>query len=171
LVNSRYKLGLRAAKTALAVFICLLFSLLLHRPDGLFSTLAAVICMQHTYKETFNKGLHRLLGTFIGGVIGFVSLEALKNLSDYVNIICVFLAPVCLLIIIYICNLINHKSSAQIACVVLLSVLANHVHIELGDTLIYVINRILDTSMGVVIAMLVNSLIFPIEEHQVKNKK
>ncbi len=158
----RYRLGLRALKSAIAVFLCLLIGMLLKRSELLLASIAALICMQPTYDETYKMGLYRLIGTSIGGAVGLCVLLIVKLLpcKEYINYISLILAPFCVLTVIYICNVINHKSSIVIGCIVTLSVIVQWSDSTYSNTSMYVINRVLDTSMGVVIAMLVNRFLF-----------
>ena len=161
---TEYRLGLRAAKTAIAVFLCLLLSMLLNRSDQLFSSIAAIICMQKTYGESFEEGLHRLIGTVLGGVVGYIAI-ILTQFFSYKEIINMFLSPLCILIVIYICNVIKKTDSVVIGCIVVLSVITP-MDLTISDKLMYVSDRVLDTSAGIIIAMLVNRYIFPCKERK-----
>ncbi len=157
-MNPRYKLGLRAIKTAISVFLCLLISIIFNRSDVLLGSIAAIICIQPTYSETFLTGIRRLVGTLIGGIIGYLILLLthnlpLKSFSD------LLIAPISILIVIYICNLINYPESVVISCIVVLSVVMWPTE-NVTDTLMYVINRVIDTSLGIIIAMFVNKFTF-----------
>lgn len=158
-LNGGYKIGFRAIKTAIAVFLCLVISFLLKKEDAFFSSIAAIICMQQTNDETFKAGLHRLVGTTLGGIIGYVVLEIISSLPVYYDVLNIFLIPACVLLVIYLCNAINKKSSVGIGCIVLVSILSD-LDRSTQDTLLYVINRVIDTSIGIVIAMLVNRFLF-----------
>lgn len=161
-MNQQYKLGLRAAKSAIAVFLCLLIAMIFKRSELLLASIAAIICMQPTYNETYKTGLYRLVGTSIGGFLGLIvllitKLIPYKECVGYVNLL---LAPVCVLAVIYICNVIDHKNSIVIGCIVVLSVIVERSDSAYSNTFMYIINRVLDTSMGVVVAMVVNRFMF-----------
>lgn len=158
MINPKYKLGLRAVKTAIAVFFCLLLSVLFSRSDALIASIAAIICMQQTYNKTYNTGLHRLIGTMIGGIIGYLFLLGVQYVphKDYVSIV---VAPICILVVIYICNFINRKDSIVIGCIVVLSVVIQFDYTD-GDTFMYVVNRVIDTCIGIVVAMIINRFCF-----------
>lgn len=157
-MNKKYKLGLRAIKTAISVFLCLLIAFIFNRTDTLFASIAAIICLQPTYNETFNSGLQRLVGTLIGGVVGYLILLAIYKLP-FKEITTLFVAPIAILTVIYICNVINQPSSVSISCIVVLSVVM-WPNGNISDSFLYVVNRVLDTSMGIVVAMLVNRFTF-----------
>ena len=57
-MNLGYKLGLRAIKTAISVFLCLLIAYILNRTDTLFASIAAIICLQPTYNKTFSSKIN-----------------------------------------------------------------------------------------------------------------
>lgn len=157
-MNPEYKLGLRAIKTAIAVFLCLLLSLILKRNDNLFACIAAIICLKPTYHKTFNSGLSRFVGTLLGGVIGYLLLLMIYKMP-FKEITTLSVAPFAILLVIYICNLIGLPASVEISCIVVLSVLT-WPDGNTSDSLMYVVNRVLDTSMGIVVAMFVNRFMF-----------
>ena len=163
-MNKKYKLGLRAIKTAISVFLCLLIAFIFNRTDTLFASIAAIICLLPTYNETFNSGLQRRVGTLIGGVVGYLILLAIYKLP-FKEITTLFVAPIAILTVIYICNVINQPSSVSISCIVVLSVVM-WPNGNISDSFLYVVNRVLDTSMGIVVAMLVNRFTFV--KHSIK---
>ena len=69
-INTDYKIGLRAIKTAIAVFVCAVISMFLNHQDVFCACIASVICMEQTYEETVITGINRFIGTVIGGFIG-----------------------------------------------------------------------------------------------------
>lgn len=158
MINQKYKLGLRAVKTAIAVFLCLLISVIFKRSDALIASIAAVICMQQTYNKTYNTGLHRLIGTIIGGAIGYLFLLVVQNMP-YRSCVNIIVPPICILVVIYMCNFINRKDSIVIGCIVVLSVMLQFDYTS-GGTFMYVVNRVIDTCIGVLVAMLVNRFCF-----------
>lgn len=139
------KLDLKSIKIAFAVFLCLLIFKGLHREFPFYACIAAVICMQGTPEDSLNIGKSRIIGTLIGGVVGYLlSLIALKSIL--ITVLGVF-------IVVVICEYINKNSSTAIACVVLLAIMTN-----LRDTPphIYAINRMIDTYIGIFIAVAIN---------------
>ena len=167
-MNTKYHLGLRAAKTSIAVLICVLLALLFRRADMFFSSIATIICMRQTYNETYNAGISRLIGTSIGGAVGLIVLLISQHIpcKFYATSI---LAPLFVLAVIYICNFIEFKASVEIACIVLLSVIMVHSDAAYNNTFFYVVNRVLDTSMGIVVSMFVNKFFFKNKSKITKN--
>ena len=166
----KYKIGLRAIKTAISVFICLILALFLNRSDQLFSSMAAIICMQKTYTKSFEEGVHRLIGTLLGGVLGYIIIICTQFIENK-EILNIFISPFCILIVIYFCNVIRRSDSVVIGCIVVLSVIMP-MNLSVFDRLVYVINRVIDTSIGIIVAMLVNKYIFPHQDEKLqKNVK
>ena len=149
------KIGMRNIKTTLSVFICLLLFELINRENSIFACIAAVICMQNTVVDSMEKGIARVIGTIIGGLVGALVLFIVNMfLND--NIL-IFIIPLGIMILIQICVAINMKQSVVICCVVYLSVMITKKHD--GGYLLYTINRVLDTSIGILIALLVNKYV------------
>lgn len=159
-MNLRYKPGLRAVKTALAVLLCLLSSQLLGRSYAFYSCIAAVVCMQPTAEKSLHAGIHRFIGTLIGGLVGFLLLESSKPLPADHGWAFVFIIPLFLLLAIYLCNILGRKDSAAICCIVFLNIATNFDR-GMHNSLLYVADRVIDTSIGIVFAVLVNRFVFP----------
>lgn len=159
-INKNYKIGLRAVKTAIAVSLCMLMTYIFKIDEAFTAAFAAIICMQPTYDQTFKSGLNRIFGTVLGGFIGYALLELSTSIPLYRPWWNVILAPVCLLIVIYLCNMFNKQPSVSIACIVLLCCIAQPTD-AINDTFMYVVNRVLATTFGIVIAMVVNKFLWP----------
>ena len=159
MIINKYKVGFRAIKTTIAVAICIVLSLILKRHDKFFASVAAIICMRKTNLETSAAGFRRLIGTIIGGVIGLLVL-LITQIFPYKELINLLLSPLCVLLVIYICNVFGRKSSVEIGTIVILSILMFYSETAYTNTFMYVINRVLDTSMGVLVAMFVNKFMF-----------
>lgn len=144
-------IGYRNIKTALAVLICLLFL-----NKSLMASIAAIICMQSTIEDSVVIGINRLIGTFLGGFLGiiiiyFISLFNLQNYS-------VFISALSVSLVICICNLIKKPAACVISSIVVLGIVIDP---SIDNQFSYALNRTLETSLGVVIAILVNRFINP----------
>ena len=71
-MKPEYRLALRAIKTAIAVFLCLLLAFIFNRTDNLFACIASIICL----KPTYNKGMELFIGTLTGGAVRYPFLLA-----------------------------------------------------------------------------------------------
>ncbi len=142
------KIGSRNIKTAISVFICISIFQLLNRPYPFYACIAAVICMQKSVKNSFKTGKNRMIGTVIGGVMGYVLTVTLGNSG----LVC----GLGITIVIYSCNLFNQKNSVAIACIVFIAIMTNLRGIPPH---IYAINRVIDTFIGIIVSILVNRFI------------
>lgn len=159
-MNWSYKPGFRAIKTTIVVLLCLVVSALLKRENTFYAAIAAVVCLQPTYEQTFQLGLNRAIGTIIGGLFGYLVIELCADIPYYHQYWHLLIVPAGVLLLIYICNIINKKAAVSICCIVFLSITANSSR-DITHALSYVVNRVLDTSIGIVLAMFVNRFIVP----------
>ena len=145
------KIGMRTIKTGIGVMLCVSLGYLnFNLVDKTFyAAIACVVCMQNTVKGSFTVGINRLKGTFVGGLIGF--LFALIGPGNPI------LSCLGIITTIYICNLIKINKSITIACVVYCAI---HLGIGTADPVYYSIHRIIDTSIGVLIGIAVNYIIY-----------
>ncbi len=152
------KIGMRNVKTALSVLICIILLRMLGRSFPFYACIASAICLQDTVKNSFKMGSQRMIGTIIGGVVGIAlaSLEEAFKLAAFTPI----LTAIAIVLVIYICTVIKKPGSVSISCIVLLAIMTN-----LRDTtpILYGLNRMFDTAVGIVIAILVNKYVAPNE--------
>ena len=93
------KPGLRNTKTALSVCFCILLYELIGKPNPLFACSAAIICMKETVHYSYQKGVDRLAGTLLGGIVGLVFLLIKNHLAllhtEAIVVFCKTNFPVC----------------------------------------------------------------------------
>lgn len=147
------KLGMRNIKTGCSVFLTLLVSYALKRPDPFFGCIAAIICLQQTKEKTWYVGLHRWVGTCIGGTIGFFVMEWLATLESF-EVVRLFIIPIGVCFLIYLCVTLKLTGAVAICCIVFVNVVL-HMDRTADDAFIYVVNRVIDTSIGIVCAGIV----------------
>ena len=144
------KIGMRNIKTAISVFLCMIILNAFQNTSSFYACIAAVITMQGTVHGSFTSGKSRMVGTIIGATWGLVL--ALISPSN------IFLTTLGIIFVIYILSFFEEKDSISIACVVFLAIMIN---INQDSALIYSLKRVVETFMGISIAVLVNYLIFP----------
>ncbi len=148
-------IGLRTIKTIVAVFLSLVISSLREKSVPFYSAIAAVLCMQKDSENSFRVGLNRFVATIVGAIVGCLFLmfeyyiyvvenQIIRNL-----LIAIFLIPV-----IYSCVYSKRPGSVGTGCVVYLSIVINRAG-QLPIT--FAMNRFLDTTIGIVMAILVNN--------------
>ncbi|MDR2132166.1 MAG: aromatic acid exporter family protein [Clostridiales Family XIII bacterium] len=152
--------GMRTLKTALSVLICMaayhLAAPLGHTTDfdAFLACTAAVICMQDSLEKSFKSGRNRMAGTGIGALLGMIFLYIDMFFSNEYLVLAMTALGV--VVLITVCNLLRLSEAIVIACVVFLI-------IALGQTVtgpfVSSVQRLLDTAVGVGIAIAVNHLV------------
>lgn len=150
--------GMRIFKTGLASLICLIFSRALGGYP-FFAVIAAIICMKPTIEDSLDVGLHRILGTFIGGLFGMVLLSVYSYFDiKSGRMLTDILTMLGLMVLIKILAYFHRSPATVITCVVYTSILL--LPLAHGQSIVqYSMMRVLDTLLGVVVAILVNELL------------
>lgn len=149
-----FHIGMRIVKTVLAVFVCSILGWL-RGETAFFSMIAAVLCMQKSAEKTLTTSFNRVIGTAVGGAYGVIVLF-LETQFRLQRILPLFYLIVSLMLIPVILTAtgIKKPSVATFACVVFLSTTVYHVGD--ADPYTYALNRMLDTVIGIVVALIVN---------------
>ena len=154
------KIGLRTIKTALSVFLCLLF----FPNEPFFACLTAVFCVQDTVSNSIKMAINRALGTVLGAIVGLLFLIICRSLTYNIDIYIIrkFLVyltiAIGIIVVIYICNLIKKPGAINVSCIAFLAVTTVH---AFGEPIYYALNRTIETLFGILIALLVNKFISP----------
>ncbi len=141
------KIGMRTIKTGIAVTLCALAGdFIVQNP--MYAGVACLVSIQDTVKGSVKLGLNRVKGTIWGGIVGFICLLIQPGNS----ILCGLGA----ILTIYGCTTLKINSAIVVSTVTFLS-------IQLGviteSPAIYSMHRVLDTSIGVVIGVIVNYIL------------
>lgn len=144
------KIGMRNIKTAIAVFLCVFISKTFKMQYPFYSAVATVIAMQSSVTESFNAGKIRMLGTFVGALVGLIFSLVYSNSE--------ILCGIGIIAIIYLCNILKLRKSVTISCIVFISIMTN---LNGQNILLYSASRCADTFLGISIAVIVNYLIVP----------
>lgn len=149
----RYRIGMRAVKTVVAVGICLLtFQFLGLEGDinGIQAALGAVICMKSSLQNTLRTGVDRTIGTVIGSALGVLFLLLSGMLPGYLLGAFGILGT---LLIIYLCNVFRLQASVPISIVVFLIILIAKRDIP---PVYYGAVRLAETVFGIFVAYMTN---------------
>jgi hypothetical protein len=159
---------MRIIKSAVAIAVCFLVSFLRGNSGIVFySQLAALWCMQPYVANTRKNAFQRTIGTVIGAIYGlvFLLLERKANLPEntaqFFNAAFISLM---IIVIIYTTILLKKKQASYFSCVVFLSIAVNHV--TDSNPYLFVWNRFLDTMIGIVIGIGVNSFHLPTDRRK-----
>ncbi|MBS7369057.1 MAG: HAD hydrolase family protein [Oscillospiraceae bacterium] len=153
--------GNRIIKSAVGVLLCWCVYLLRGR-NGIpfYSMLAALWCIQPYINKTFSMALQRTVGTLIGAAFGLITIVLEIFVFDIYDRPVGFLVVALMIIpVIYTTLLIKRPNASYFSCVVFLSITVNHIMDE--NPYLFVLNRVLDTFIGIAIGMLVNSARLP----------
>ncbi|NTV79691.1 MAG: hydrolase, partial [Clostridiales bacterium] len=154
-------IGMRILKSAFAVLICFIIYIL-RGNDGIpfYSAIAAILCMQPYIGTSLQAAKSRTIGTLIGGFWGFLIIF-LDMEIHFTQIPLLHYAIVALMIIpvLYSTVLVKKQESSYITCVVFLSIVVEKV-VE-ADAYIFVINRLLDTLIGIAVSIVINQIDIP----------
>lgn len=148
-----FPMGLRVVKTALAVTLSILIVRLVVR-DSLsvfYAAFGALIGMDTTLSKSLKQGLTQLIGILLGTLIGYGSMLLFPEMPPAV------IVGLGVLILLTVTNAMKLSFSASLACIIYLSACLTPTDHLLRDSLY----RLLDTSIGLGIALGVNSLIRP----------
>lgn len=149
-----FHIGLRTFKTAVSSFICIVLFKVLHRGSPMLAVLSAVFSLRTDHQQTWKFGISRFFGNMSGGVLAIILLQIQRYLPfpEYTDLL---VAPVGIVILILFCNQFN-KTAIINSTSTFLVIFYN---IEAAINVDYAIQRILDTLIGAVIAMIVNRLL------------
>lgn len=162
-INHLPPIGMRIIKSAVAIGICYLVSFLRGNSGIVFySQLAALWCMQIYISNSRKNAIQRFIGTVIGALYGlvFLLIEGSFRMENSRKELCsALLVSVMIVIVLYTTVLIKKKQASYFSCVVFLSIVVNHA----GDLnpYLFVWNRFLDTVIGILIGIGVNSFSLP----------
>ena len=159
-------IGARIIKSSVAVALCMViyfFRTLLPIGNGIpfYSALAALWCLQPYSNSTKNNAGQRSTGTFIGAAyrLAFIVLLRFFGLSE--PIIVYLLASVIIIPVIYLTVITDNRNASFFSCVVFLSIALTHSFDE--NPYLFVLNRVLDTFIGIGVGLAVNNFHLPIK--------
>ena len=154
---SPLRVGGRTIKTVAAVFLCFLVDTARNSNTAFYAAIAAILCIQRTPKDSWRVALNREIATIIGGVWGMSILLIEKNIY---SIPCEILRYLCLsVLLIPLINfsvLIKQEKGTFLMCVVFLCITVTHGNDE--SPLAFGLNRITDTTVGIIIALILNQI-------------
>ena len=161
-------LGMRAVKSAVAVVLCLvIYALRGFQGIPFYSALAALQCMQPYHASTKKMAIQRVTGTLIGSVYGLCLLLLQIRQSDHrpgpYLLYCVAVS-LGVVVALYTAVALHKKNAAYFSGLVFLSITV--VHIGDQNPYLFVLNRLLDTLLGVAVGMAVNEFRLPLRHRR-----
>lgn len=138
------KIGMRTIKTGIAVTFCVFAGKYLVQ-NPMYAAVGCIVSVQDTVKGSVKLGLNRIKGTILGGIIGYLSL--LIKPGDPI------LCGLGTIATIYGCTNLKISSGVIVSSVTFLSI---QLGVITSNPAYYSIHRVIDTSVGVIIGLLVN---------------
>lgn len=161
----RFRLGMRTIKTALAVMICIALFEFTNRGTPLIAALAAVFSLRQDLNTSVSFGRSRVLGNSLGGLLALIYyyIQSFFRENIYFDI---FLLPLLVILVIVISDGLNNNTGIISAIATMLLIALS---IPEGESVLYALNRVLDTFIGTLIALALNVTIAP--NHDEKEKE
>ena len=149
LTFERRRLLIDAAKTALAAALCWWLALRFGLHDGYWGAISAIIVLQSNVGATVTASRDRLLGTFMGAGLGFACSVFGSLPWNYI---------LAMLLAIIVCGLLQWRNSARLAGVTITIIMLVS---KTGPRLGLALDRVGEVLLGIVVALLVSTLVFP----------
>lgn len=139
-------------KIALAVFLSVLVSQLFKLQSSFFAAIAVVFCMNNSFYTSYKAGLYRMCGTLVGASAGILVVWIHPNDA--------LLCGVGTLVYVLVCKLVHIEKTIPTAGVVFAAIM-----LTLGNKnpFLYSLNRVIDTFVGIIIAVIISYAVFPNE--------
>ena len=151
------KIGMRNIKTALAAALCALIYYFLDRSPA-FACIGAIFGMGSDLENSKLHGGNRLFGTAIGGLLGMALFRVYllfypQGGHTLLLVPLVFVGTVALILLCQIFWVGGVQPGGVVLCIILFNT-------PVESYVTYALNRIFDTGIGVIMALVVNS-VFP----------
>ena len=151
------KIGMRNIKTALAAALCALIYYFWNRSPA-FACIGAIFGMGSNLENSKLHGGNRLFGTVIGGLLGMALFRVYlafypEGGHTLLLVPLVFIGTVALIVLCQLLWVGGVQPGGVVLCIILFST-------PVESYVAYALNRILDTGIGVIVALAVNSM-FP----------
>jgi uncharacterized membrane protein YccC len=143
------RLLIHAAKTALAAALCWWLALRFGLHDGYWGAISAIIVLQSNMGATVTASRDRLIGTLIGGVLGFSF--SLFGVLPWNYILAVVAAMI-------ICGLLGLRASSRLAGVTITIIMLVQ---KTGSRWGLALDRVSEVILGIVVALAVTTLVLP----------
>lgn len=154
-------IGQRMIKSAIAVFIAyLIYELRGRKGIPFYTAIAAIQCIQPYWMNTRKMCVNRIFGTLNGAFWGLITLLIeMYVLQNQYRLVMMGVVSLSILAVMYTAVLLEKRTVVYFSCVVYLSI----VMIHMGDEkpLLFVANRVLDTLIGILIAVIISNFALP----------
>lgn len=159
----KFHIGMRNIKTGIAVGLSMLVCMFIPNSLMFVASISAIHCVQDNVHKSIRLGISRVIGTLIGGLLGVLCVLA----DQYAGLEYLFLitVPVAVVLSIALCTFIGEPAACVPSCIVIVAIMMSR---ESDARYVYAFYRMVETIVGVVIAVLVNKIL-P-NKHENKNQ-
>lgn len=155
------KIGMRIIKSAVAALLVGILYCFMPDRNPFYAIIASIYSMRVDTQSSLVSLRNRTVATLVGGISGYFSLLIILHYMDSWNINFTYIfAILWVLPLLYLMVLIKVPEGAYLACVVFLSVTVTQKASE-TDAARFVLDRMIDTEIGAVIAVFVNTFHIP----------
>lgn len=148
------RVGMRMIKTSLAVAICfLLYFLRGEEGVPVFSTIAAIICMQPYVENSRQAAFNRIIGTLLGAAFALPVLHLIRFIPWEYRILRYLAISFAIIPVMYVTVLLKRTGASALAGIVLLSICLS----DGGKPpILDAVNRSVETIIGILVSLGVN---------------
>lgn len=125
-----------------------------------YGALAALWCMQPYSDTTKNNAVQRSVGTLTGAFYGLLFLLLFRGMELSVPMLVYISASIFIVPVIYTTVVMDKRNASFFSCVVFLSIALTHSFDE--NPYLFVLNRVVDTFIGIIIGVAVNDFRLPV---------
>lgn len=153
------RIGMRMIKTALAVCVCFMIYFL-RGEEGvpIFSTIAALICMQPQVENGRKVAFNRIVGTLVGAVFAVLILQVTWKIPWEYRFLRYVVISATIIPVMYVTVLMKKTGATALSGIVLLSICLSNMG---QPPIIDAIDRSVETIIGILVSLGVNSLHIP----------
>ncbi len=159
----QFHVGMRSVKTAISALICAIVYFAIGR-NPTFACIGAIFGTGSDMENSWLNGGNRFFGTVIGGILGMILFRVYIIFHPegffpdiHLDPVMLLLLAIGVILLILMCQLFKWPGGIQPGGVVLCIILFNT---PVETYIAYSLNRIVDTGIGVIVALLIN-LILP----------
>lgn len=149
--------GARIYKSLIAVLLALLISRYFFNTPGFWITITVILSMRDRPEETKKYGKGRTIGTIMGGLLGYLVLLFIRQTNVHEDsLIMIFVNLLGVFVLLWSSKLMKSgEVAASMGCVVFFSITL----VRFTDPILeYVIERVIETIIGVFVATVVNKM-------------
>lgn len=150
--KQKIKIGMRTAKTGLAVFLVLLLFHFLSWEGSQIAALTAVFSLREDLDKSWSFGLSRVVGNTIGGLMALIYFLLMGLLGQHYLVTLLAIPLLTMFTIVF--NVAINNTNGIVGSAAAFMIIA--LSVPTGNAFAYAIIRVLQTFLGVFVAILVN---------------